>query len=243
MICANLLNNLEKINIMTQNKFNIFNIIFVVLASIIAALGFLYNSTDAILGSMLISSITNPLFTFVILFLLNQYTNSIYKIFNFGFLFIIAIIISVTIGYINQKYKVFNTPTHEMKTRIKISHVIIDVILALLSGFGLGIALINKDIVSKVGFNIILAVILIIVILLPRSEGGALGLGVSQDNFTSARSVGTFLTKFTSIIATLFIICSIAIVAISRDELRESQSVLEKEEEENSNLPQIPQAK
>ena len=91
--------------------------------------------------------------------------------------------------------------------------------------------------------NIILAIILVIIILLQRSEGGALGLGVSQDNFTSARSVGTFLTKFTSIIATLFIICSIAIVSISRDELRETQSVLEKEEEENSNLPQIPQSK
>jgi preprotein translocase subunit SecG len=91
--------------------------------------------------------------------------------------------------------------------------------------------------------NIILAVVLIIAILLQRSEGGALGLGVSQDNFTSARSMGTFLTKFTAIIATLFIICSITIVAISRDELRETQSVLEKEEEENSNLPQIPQPK
>ena len=91
--------------------------------------------------------------------------------------------------------------------------------------------------------NIALAIVLVIVILLQRSEGGALGLGVSQDNFTSARSVGTFLTKFTSIVATLFIICSIAIVAISRDELRETQSVLEKEEQENSNLPQIPQSK
>ena len=91
--------------------------------------------------------------------------------------------------------------------------------------------------------NIILAVILVIVILLQRSEGGALGLGVSQDNFTSARSVGNFLTKLTSIVATLFIICSVAIVAISRDELRETQSVLEKEEEENSNLPQIPESK
>ena len=90
--------------------------------------------------------------------------------------------------------------------------------------------------------NIILAVILIIVVLLQRSEGGALGLGVSQDNFTSARSVGTFLTKFTSIIATLFIICSIAIVAISRDDYRETQSVLEREEEENPNLPQIPKS-
>ena len=91
--------------------------------------------------------------------------------------------------------------------------------------------------------NIILAIILVISVLLQKSEGGALGLGVSQDNFTSARSVGTFLTKFTSIVAALFIICSIAIVAISRDEFRETQSVLEKEEEENSNLPQIPQSK
>ena len=91
--------------------------------------------------------------------------------------------------------------------------------------------------------NIVLAAILVIIILLQRSEGGALGLGVSQDNFTSSRSVGTFLTKLTSIVAALFIICSIAIVAISRDEFRETQSVLEKEEEENSNLPQIPQSK
>ena len=91
--------------------------------------------------------------------------------------------------------------------------------------------------------NIILAVILVISILSQKSEGGALGLGVSQDNFTSARSVGSFLTKFTSIIAALFIICSVIIVAISRDEIRETQSVLEKQEEENSDLPQIPQSK
>ena len=91
--------------------------------------------------------------------------------------------------------------------------------------------------------NIILAIVLVIAVLLQRSEGGALGLGVSQDNFTSARSIGTFLTKFTSIIAALFIICSVIIVAISRDELRETQSVLEKQEEEDSTVPQIPESK
>ena len=91
--------------------------------------------------------------------------------------------------------------------------------------------------------NISLAVILSITVLLQKSEGGALGLGVSQDNFTSARSMGSFLTKFTSLIAALFIICSVAIVAISRDELRETQSVLEKQEEEDSDLPQIPESK
>ena len=91
--------------------------------------------------------------------------------------------------------------------------------------------------------NIILAAILVILVLMQKSEGGALGIGVSQDNFMFSRSAGNFMTKATSIIAALFIICSIAIVAISRDELRETQSVLEKEEEENSNLPQIPQSK
>ncbi len=89
--------------------------------------------------------------------------------------------------------------------------------------------------------NIILAVILIIVILLQRSEGGALGLGVSQDSFTSSRSISTFLTKSTTIIASLFIITSIALVAISRDEMRETQSVLEKEEELDTTIPQIPE--
>tara|TARA_B110000444_G_scaffold110743_1_gene104518 strand:+ start:163 stop:471 length:309 start_codon:yes stop_codon:yes gene_type:complete len=90
--------------------------------------------------------------------------------------------------------------------------------------------------------NIILAVILVIVILLQRSEGGALGLGVSQDNFTSSRSAGNFLTKFTSVIAVFFIVTSIALVSISRVEIKEIQSVidLEKEKDENKNLPQIP---
>ncbi len=88
--------------------------------------------------------------------------------------------------------------------------------------------------------NIVLAIILVVVVLLQRSEGGALGLGVSQDNFTSSRSVSTFLTKLTTIIASLFIICSIILVAISRDEIRKTQSVLELEEEDNNNLPKIP---
>ena len=93
-----------------------------------------------------------------------------------------------------------------------------------------------------VAINIILAIILVVVVLLQRSEGGALGLGVSQDNFTSSRSVGTFLTKLTAIIASLFIICSIILVAINRDEIRKTQSVLELEEEKNSDLPQIPES-
>jgi preprotein translocase subunit SecG len=91
--------------------------------------------------------------------------------------------------------------------------------------------------------NIILAIFLVIVILLQRSEGGALGLGVSQDNFTTSRTAGDLLTKITSILAFLFIVTSIVLVSISRDQIREVQSVidLEKEKNQNKNLPQIPE--
>ena len=90
--------------------------------------------------------------------------------------------------------------------------------------------------------NIILAVLLIGVILLQRSEGGALGLGVSQDNFISSRSAGSFLTKTTAIIATFFIITSIVLTIISKEEIS-STSVLEKvEEEKDSSEPQIPKS-
>ena len=90
--------------------------------------------------------------------------------------------------------------------------------------------------------NIILAVLLIAVILIQRSEGGALGLGVSQDNFISSRSAGSFLTKTTAIIATLFIMTSISLTIISKEEIS-STSVLEKvEEEKDSSEPQIPKS-
>ena len=90
--------------------------------------------------------------------------------------------------------------------------------------------------------NIILAILLIGVILLQRSEGGALGLGVSQDNFISSRSAGSFLTKTTAIIAALFIITSISLTIISKEE-SSSTSVLEKvEEEKDSSEPQIPKS-
>ena len=91
--------------------------------------------------------------------------------------------------------------------------------------------------------NVILAIILIVLILFQRSEGGALGLGLSQDNFASTRSVGNFLTKSTAVIATLFIISSVSLVVLSRADLNQTRSVIEKiEEEKDLNTPQIPES-
>ena len=90
--------------------------------------------------------------------------------------------------------------------------------------------------------DIILAVLLIGSILLQKSEGGALGLGVSQDNFMSSRSASSFLTKATTILATLFIITSVSLTIMSRDKFS-TTSVLEKvEEEKDSSEPEIPKS-
>jgi len=91
-------------------------------------------------------------------------------------------------------------------------------------------------------FNIILATLLIIVILLQKSEGGALGLGASQDSFVSSRSAGSFLTKLTAIIATLFIITSISLTILSKEQFS-TTSVLEKiDEEKDPSEPEIPKS-
>ena len=90
--------------------------------------------------------------------------------------------------------------------------------------------------------NIILAVLLVVVILLQKSEGGALGIGVSQDSFISSRSAANFLTKATAILATLFIITSISLTIIYNEEIS-SSSVLEKvEEKKDFSESQIPKS-
>ena len=89
--------------------------------------------------------------------------------------------------------------------------------------------------------NIIFAIILIILILLQKSEGGALGIGVSQESFMFSRSASNFFTKATAIIAALFIICSLSLTIIGRKDLPTSTSVIDKiEEKEDDSLPKIP---
>jgi|TARA_B100000767_G_scaffold224357_1_gene213435 preprotein translocase subunit SecG len=89
--------------------------------------------------------------------------------------------------------------------------------------------------------NLILAALLVILILLQKSDGGALGIGVSQDNFMFSRSAGNFMTKATAVVATFFIICSLGLTIISRAELIPTSSVLDKIEEKLGDTPKIPE--
>ena len=93
--------------------------------------------------------------------------------------------------------------------------------------------------------HIVLAIFLIGSVLLQKSDGGALGIGGNSDNLMSSRSAGNFLTKFTAVLAFLFIITSISLTLINKKDTSQ-KSIIDKIEQldKNSNTqPKIPSSK
>ncbi|MEK9959233.1 MAG: preprotein translocase subunit SecG [Pelagibacteraceae bacterium] len=90
--------------------------------------------------------------------------------------------------------------------------------------------------------HIILAVLLIGSVLLQKSEGGALGIGSGSDSLMSSRSAGDFFSKFTTVVAILFIVTSISLTAMNKKNINKG-SVLDKIEKKDDNLPKIPSSK
>ena len=73
--------------------------------------------------------------------------------------------------------------------------------------------------------HVILAICLVCVILMQRSEGGALGGlgGNSMSSFMTGRSVGNFLTRTTAILATCFMITSLTLAIMSKSQAAKTQ--------------------
>jgi preprotein translocase subunit SecG len=61
----------------------------------------------------------------------------------------------------------------------------------------------------------LIAVALIGVILMQRSEGGGLGVGGSSSGFMTARGAADFLTRSTAVLGGLFIVLSVVMAAIA----------------------------
>lgn len=79
--------------------------------------------------------------------------------------------------------------------------------------------------------HLLVAIFLVAVILLQRSEGGALdglGGGNGASSFLSARGTGNFLTRTTAILATIFIITSISLSLYYKGTDRHAKSIWKK---------------
>ena len=62
----------------------------------------------------------------------------------------------------------------------------------------------------------LVAMAMIGVILLQRSEGGALGMGGGSNSFLSARSAGNVLTRTTTILVVIFFLTSMALTVLGQ---------------------------
>ena len=88
--------------------------------------------------------------------------------------------------------------------------------------------------------HLLLALAMIGVILLQRSEGGALGIG-GGGGVMSGRAAGNLLTRATAILATGFFLTSLGLALLSNN--RGSQgSIMDAPIETRQPLPQQPQA-
>lgn len=61
----------------------------------------------------------------------------------------------------------------------------------------------------------IVAAMLVVVILIQKSEGGGLGVGGSPSGFMSARGAADFLTRSTGVLAAIFVGLSIVLAALA----------------------------
>jgi preprotein translocase subunit SecG len=75
--------------------------------------------------------------------------------------------------------------------------------------------------------HLIVAIALVGVIMIQRSEGGALGVGGGMSGFMTGRGTANLLTRATAILAALFIVTSLTLAKLSGLE-REPASILDR---------------
>jgi preprotein translocase subunit SecG len=66
----------------------------------------------------------------------------------------------------------------------------------------------------------VIAFALVAVILMQRSEGGGLGMGGSPSGLMSARGAADFLTRATTILATVFVLLSVVLAVLAATQHR-----------------------
>ena len=88
--------------------------------------------------------------------------------------------------------------------------------------------------------HLIIAIAMIVLVLLQRSEGGALGIGGGGDGMMSARGLGNAMTRTTAILAGVFFLTSIGLTVLSTVENR--SSVLDSQIDQDGTTPAGPLA-
>src|SRR5215469_12403844 len=95
-------------------------------------------------------------------------------------------------------------------------------------------------IILLLAVHVLIAVALVGVVLLQKSEGGALGMGGGMSGFMTGRTTANLLTRATAILAAAFMTTSALLVVMSNRE-HAPRSILEQSTPPAPEAPAVPQ--
>lgn len=174
-ICSNILRNIG------ANKFNDDAIlgrdtlVYTIIASFISALGLLNNNVVPIIGSMVVSPVLSPFYIAISRTLMGKSSMAggamglrgmatisgswVRAIVHHLLLMFICLAVGFLCGIVNYHYHVFKPESDEMRARSQYEHLIADIIIALVCGFGIAFAILRNDIIVQVGFAIAITIL------------------------------------------------------------------------------------
>lgn len=89
--------------------------------------------------------------------------------------------------------------------------------------------------------HIVLAIVMIAVVLVQKSEGGALGMGGSSGGFMTTRGTANLLTRTTAVLAALFFLSTLGL-ALAFKGGQKTSSVLDADDATSHSAPVVPGA-
>ena len=157
MFCSNFIkNNSNKTPIELLS--NLPTMVYIILGSIISAIGLLYDQESVVLGSMLLSPLSTPIMYYIVGLFNHDYMYFFTHIFSLIVLCIICVFTGVIISFINQYKEVFKKPSKQMKSRAKNDPFLqIDSFIAFMAGFIMIIGTIYPNMMVLSGLALIVA--------------------------------------------------------------------------------------
>lgn len=175
-LCQNLADNLEKVNYFGNAFLESNVIIYTIIASVIASLGFLHNNNIPIIGSMLISPVLSPLYNILSRYVSNKPLQLITGVSFHLFLLIICALVGFIAVSLNESIKLYPEESIEMSNQTKYKHFITDIGVASMCGIGIAFAILRGDIITRVGFGIAITV-------LPSMVNSGMYLGLTYQSY------------------------------------------------------------
>ena len=157
--CNKLISDIRNLKYIPGSNIGKINVLYAVLGGLLGGLGLLYNSNAVVLGSMLVSPLGSPIFRAITGIITNE-TNYIS---NGGMslliLAVVCVVMGIIMGYVNETYSFLETPTDEMKQRVTIKHITIDIFIALIAGVTIAVATYKKDLIVIAGINLAVSIL------------------------------------------------------------------------------------